>query len=178
MKVNSTERRASLSTSSNSSEDRSLESNFKVGIWHDNSSVVTTELKNSLSKASMHISADSTSNSSRSSEGYERDSWVLNHRVSDVSSVASDHRNDTVEAMSLQDVNHHLTEGNSDKGDRLGTLPDDLVTNDECEGSVPSHDSDWEVESSDDTDVTNWVPKLHHVMTWSLRVENFTINSS
>ena len=80
--------------------------------------------------------------------------------------------------MLLKHIDHHLAESDGDKGHRLGTLPNDLIATNQGKSSVPSHDSDGEVESRDDSNVADGVPDFHHEVAWSLRVEDFTIDGS
>ena len=80
--------------------------------------------------------------------------------------------------MLLKDINHHLTESDCDKGNSLSALPYDLVAANEGKSCVPSHDGDREIEGSDDTDVADRIPNLHHKVTWSFRIEHLTVDCS
>lgn len=46
---------ASLSTSSNSTEDRALQSKLLITIWHDNGGIVASKFEDRLSKTSVHL---------------------------------------------------------------------------------------------------------------------------
>ena len=80
--------------------------------------------------------------------------------------------------MLFKHIDDHLAESDGDKGHCLGTLPNDLIATDKGKSSVPSHDGAGEVESRDDSNVADGVPDFHHEVTWSLRVEDFTIDCS
>jgi len=178
VKIDSSQTCASLTTGSNSCEDSSLEGDLKVGVWHDDCSVVATKFEDGLSEASMNIGADTTADISRASEGDERNSGVLNHSISDIWSITSADSHNTVEAVCLEDVTDDFTCSNCHKRDSLSSFPDDLISANKSERCVPSHDGDWEVKCCNHTNISNWVPDLHHEMRWSLRVEYFTINGS
>ena len=137
---------------------------------HDDCCVVAAQLEDSLTEASVDVSADVATNSCGASEGDQRNTWVLNHSVSDVGAISCDHSYHTVEAVLLQDVTDDSTESDSHKRHGLSALPNDLIAADEGESSVPSHDSAREVEGCDHTDVSDRIPDLHHEVSGPLRI--------
>mmetsp|Transcript_29131 Transcript_29131/g.36123 ORF Transcript_29131/g.36123 Transcript_29131/m.36123 type:complete len:306 (-) Transcript_29131:176-1093(-) len=174
----SAEGRAPLTTSADSGEYGTLKSEFQVRIWHDDRGVVASELEDGVTEAAVDVSADAAAHSSATREGDEGHARVLHHGISDGRAIASDDRHDAVEAIGFQHVRDDFTEGDGDHGNGISTLPDDLVTAYERKGSVPAADSDGEVEGSDDADVANGVPDLHHKVAGALRVQNFAVDRS
>jgi hypothetical protein len=55
---------ASLAACSNCAENRCLEGDFLVAVWHKDLGVVTTEFKDGLAEPSVDISADVSTNGS------------------------------------------------------------------------------------------------------------------
>lgn len=84
VKIDSSERSASLSACSHGGEDATLEGELEVSIGHDDGCVVTSKLKDSLSEASVDVRTDATTDSSRASEGDKGDARVLDHGVANV----------------------------------------------------------------------------------------------
>ena len=58
------------------------------------------------------------------------------------------------------------------------TFPDQLVTADKSKGSVPSIYSVGEIESGNNTNVTDRVPLFNHHMVRSFTVDNFATDGS
>ena len=70
--------------------------------------------------------------------------------------------------MLFKHIDDHLAESDGDKGHCLSTLPNELIAADKGKSSVPSHYGYGEVESRDDSNVSDGVPDFHHEVTWSL----------
>lgn len=137
---------ATLSGCAESGENDRAKGERDVGVGENESSVVTSEFEDTLSKTTGNFHSDETSTVLASSEGEEVDALVTDEDGSDVSTTTYEGSESSGKVVSLENLGDDLGGGDGDEHGRLGGLPDGRVTGDGGEGEVPSVDGAREVE--------------------------------
>lgn len=154
---------ATLTASTNGSEENAAEGHLNVGIVHHNDGVVATEFEDGATEAAVDGLADSATDGGRASEGDQVQALVLSQQFTNATTVTRNSAVNTVgNVESIKDALNDLGDGQRAQAGRRGALPDLAVAANERNSHVPAEDSHGEVEGGDDSDHAERVPHFHN----------------
>ena len=120
---------ASLSLSSESSEDDALDDRIGVSeVGSNDQSVVAAKFEDALAESSLNFDADFSADSGRAGEGDERNSLVRSDGLSNVGAAGDEGADSWVVAVSLEDLGADVLDSDGGQSRGWRGLPDHGVS--------------------------------------------------